>query len=101
GGGPAPTWNDFPTNWALFVSYVVERETPPLLTADIRFSQVEISWETMSNALYRIDYRSDLTTNVWVPLTTNTIVGTGDRYVVYDVLPLGPFPRFYRIVENP
>jgi hypothetical protein len=29
GAGPGPTWNDFPTNFAFFTSYVVERDTPP------------------------------------------------------------------------
>jgi len=101
GGGPAPTWNDYPTNIALFVSYVIERETPPPLTVHIRFSQVGISWDSISNAHYQVEYRSEITTNVWVPLTTNTIVGTGEQIEVRDDLPPGIPRRLYRVAENP
>jgi hypothetical protein len=41
-------------------------EPPPLLT--IRSSQVEVCWNSISNLTYQVQYRSDLTTNLWTSL---------------------------------
>lgn len=94
-----PTWNDVPTNIALFVSYIVERDTPPPFLLDIRFSEVELSWQALTNVHYRAEYRSDLTTNVWMPLNTNVIIGTGERHTLYERITAGDGQRFYRIVQ--
>src|SRR6185369_11619561 len=41
-------------------------EPPPLVT--LRASQVEVCWNSISNLTYQVQYRSDLTTNVWTSL---------------------------------
>ncbi|MFI5224697.1 MAG: hypothetical protein ACHQX3_10760, partial [Nitrospirales bacterium] len=41
-------------------------EPPPLAT--IRASQVEVCWNSISNLTYQVQYRSDLTTNLWTSL---------------------------------
>jgi hypothetical protein len=41
-------------------------EPPPLVT--IRASQVEVCWNSISNLTYQVQYRSDLTTNLWTSL---------------------------------
>lgn len=64
--------------------------------ASIRVSEVEICWESQSNRLYQIDYRSDLTTNLWAPLTTN-IVGSGMTMCISDRVIPGQPQRFYRL----
>lgn len=65
-------------------------------TAMIRVSEVEICWLSASNAIYQIDFRSDLTTNTWVPLFTN-IQGSGEEMCVYDEIGRGVPQRFYRV----
>jgi len=64
--------------------------------ASIRLSEVEICWPSRSNAVYEVDYRSDLTTNNWLPLFTN-IVGNGETLCVYDKIAPGQPQRFYRV----
>ena len=62
----------------------------------IRVSEVEICWESWSNALYQVDYLSELTTNQWVPLYTN-VIGNGLVMCVSDAVVLPQ--RFYRVVD--
>ncbi len=100
GGGPAATWNDFAPNLAGFFSYVIERDGPPPFMPAIRVSQVGISWNSTSNALYRIEYCSTPSTNDWVRLTSG-IVGTGGRMEIHDDVPAGEAHRFYRVVYGP
>lgn len=101
GGGPSPRWNDYPPYWPGFYSYVVERDGLGPVTAEIRVSRVAIGWFSLSNATYRVDYSSELTTNTWVPLTTNTMAGTGGRMETEDSVPFGAPRRFYRVLQNP
>lgn len=65
--------------------------------ATIRLSEVEICWPSHSNKLYQVDFRSELTTNMWLPLFTN-IVGNGDTMCVYDKIQAGQPQRFYRLL---
>jgi len=66
----------------------------------IRVSQVELCWDALSNAVYRVEYRSALTTNAWLPLGTNCFPGDGSVTCIYDsVFPDEP-KRFYRVVTN-
>lgn len=66
----------------------------------IRTSQVEICWNTETNASYGIQYHSELTTNRWVPLGTNCFQGDGTIRCIYDDVPVGEGQRFYRMVTN-
>lgn len=70
------------------------RSCPP---ASIRVSEVEVCWPSVSNAVYHVDYRSDLTTNTWVPLFTN-IVAISQETCVADRVVRGTPHRFYRVV---
>jgi hypothetical protein len=63
--------------------------------ASIRVSEVEICWPSISNSVYQVDYRSDLTTNTWVPLYTNVI---GDGTVICRPDRVTQPQRFYRVV---
>ena len=47
-------------------------------------------------AHYRVEYRSDLTSNVWLSLT-NWIPGNGGTVSITEKIPVGSPPRFYRI----
>jgi hypothetical protein len=62
---------------------------------DGRVSEVELSWASLTNETYRVDFRSDLTTIVWTPLTCTAGDGTTKR--VYDLVPVGALRRFYRL----
>ena len=70
-------------------------ETCP--AASIRVSQVEICWPSESNAVYQVEYRSDLTTNTWVALFTN-VIAAGEETCVTDAVARGTPQRFYRVV---
>ena len=64
--------------------------------ASIRVSEVEICWESQSNKLYEVDYRSDLTTSLWAPLATN-VLGNGMTMCISDRVAPGQPQRFYRL----
>ena len=63
----------------------------------IRVSQVELCWDTVTNEIYQLQYRSTLTTNNWLPLG-GTVVGNGSRFCTNDAVLLGQAQRFYQLV---
>jgi hypothetical protein len=67
----------------------------PLMS--IRISEVEVCWTSVTNATYRVEYRSDLTTNTWVTLT-NCVAGADSETCIYDKVLRGMPQRFYRVV---
>jgi len=73
---------------------------PKELRLRIRVSQVELCWDSDSNTTYRVQYRSALTTNAWLPFGTNCFVGDGSVKCVYDSVTLGEPQRFYRLATN-
>lgn len=90
-------WNDDPIGGGTRGPFygIVEREASPP-QAKIRASEVEICWGSISNTLYKVQYRSDLTTNTWVNLFTN-VLAVGEETCVFDVIPRGQPQRFYRV----
>jgi hypothetical protein len=69
-------------------------EPPPLVT--IRTSQVEVCWNSISNLTYQVQYRSDLTANVWTSLM-DCVRGTGSTSCIFDPVVVGQPQRFYRV----
>jgi len=72
-------------------------EAPPLVT--IRASQVEVCWNSVSNLTYQVQYRSDLTTNLWTSLG-GCIRSANSTSCVYDPIAVGQPRRFYRVVST-
>ena len=68
----------------------------PALVA-IRASQVEVCWNSKSNVTYQVQYRSDLTTNLWTSLG-DCIRSANSTSCVYDPIVVGQPQRFYRVV---
>lgn len=66
-------------------------------TSAIRLSQVEISWPSQSGIAYQVQYRSDLTTNVWLDLLGTNVIGNGMTEYIYDPILPGQPQRFYRV----
>ena len=69
-------------------------EAPPLVT--IRVSQVEVCWTSISNLTYQVQYRSELTTNVWTSLVA-CVRSTGATSCILDPVAVGQPRRFYRV----
>jgi hypothetical protein len=70
-------------------------EPPPVLT--IRASQVDVCWNSISNFTYQVQYRSDLTTNVWTSLV-DCVRSIGSTSCIVDPVVVGQPQRFYRAV---
>jgi hypothetical protein len=70
-------------------------EPPPLVT--LRASQVEVCWNSISNLTYQVQYRSDLTTNLWTSLV-DCVRSTNSTTRVYDPVVVGQTQKFYRVV---
>ncbi len=63
-------------------------------------SDLQITFGTGTNRLYRLDSSTDLAANVWTNLTNN-LIGTGSPMTVTDFGVANSSPRFYRIRLNP
>ncbi len=72
-------------------------ELPPLVT--IRASQVEVCWNSKSNLTYQVQYRSDLTTNMWTSLR-DCVRSTGSKTCLTDPVVVGQPQRFYRVAQT-
>ena len=77
--------------------YYDESGTLPLPQISIRISQVELCWDTSTNAAYQLQYRSTLTTNNWVPFFTNYWPGTGGILCTNEAVYPGQSQRFYQV----
>jgi hypothetical protein len=98
------------TNTLDFVVYNKEYSASGLLVSElsgtaefpgpittIRMSQVEVCWNTFSNMWCQLQYRSDLTTNQWVPFTTDWMLGDGFTHCTNDTVLANQPTRFYRV----
>ncbi|MBI2929543.1 MAG: hypothetical protein HYY24_28095 [Verrucomicrobia bacterium] len=72
-------------------------EPAPVVT--IRTSQVELCWASVSNATYRVEWQSDVTSNTWTPLV-DCIRSTGPTTCIQDAVAQGAAFRFYRVVRT-
>ena len=70
----------------------------PLVTT-IRASQVEVCWNSQANLTYQVQYRSDLTTNLWTSLV-GCVPGNGSLKCINDPVVVGQPQRFYRVVQT-
>jgi hypothetical protein len=74
-------------------------EAPPALNIEV--SEIRVCWNSESNHLYQVQYRSELTTNQWTDLFPTNIAATGTETCIYDDIPRGRPQRFYRVLEAP
>ena len=58
-------------------------------------AQVELCWQTATNTWYQLQYRSTLSANNWLPLSTNWVTGDGTRFCTKDAVVLGSLQKFY------
>lgn len=98
GGAPitTTTLGTIPGPMVLGIAYVDE----PGTHLSIRVSQVEICWSTRVGRSYQLQYRSDLTGDIWTDLGT-PILGDGATKCATDSVLLGQPRRFYRVCTLP
>jgi hypothetical protein len=102
----APLWRVDPVTGAatavagvsLSYPHGLELVSPPLVVT-VRASQVEVCWNSTSNLTYQVQYRSDLTTNLWTSLV-GCVRSTGSKSCISDPVVLGQPQRFYRVVQT-
>ena len=61
----------------------------------IRVSEVELSWATLTNESYSVEYQSALTGGIWGVL--QCVAGDGTTKRIYDKIAVGEPRRFYRL----
>ena len=66
--------------------YRAEYGVLPVVPLRERISQVELCWDTVAGIGYQLQYRSDLTTNLWVPFFTGFLRGTGGPLCTNDAV---------------
>ena len=87
-------WND-QNHDALLPGYIIEYDSFPA-DSTIRFSEVEVSWYSMTNTFYRVEYASSLNPDIW-NILSNNIPGDGTTMHVPDKISPGQSQRFYRV----
>ncbi len=65
----------------------------------IRVSEVELKWLSVSNQLYQLQYRSELTTNAWVNLFGTNVVGDGTTIRFTEKVVEGAPSKYYRVLS--
>lgn len=78
---------------ALFIRASTVGASDPALS---KVSEVELSWPTVPNLTYVLEYRSSLTTNQWNQLQSTN--GNANPIRVYDKIAAEEPQRFYRVV---
>ena len=71
----------------------------PASLVSIRTSQVEVCWNSKTNLTYQVQYRSELTTNLWTSLV-DCVQGSSATSCVTDPILPGQPPRLYRVVQT-
>jgi len=70
------------------------------LQLSIAFSQVRLCWNSLTNKNYQLQFRSDLTTNLWTNLGA-PVPGDGARMCVSNAVAPGDTQKFYQIIHAP
>lgn len=76
----------------------VRLTTTDTVTASIKVASVQVCWESLPNRSYQVQYRSELTTNMWTDFGA-VVQGNGTTNCVSDTV--GDPTRFYRVVTVP
>jgi hypothetical protein len=63
-------------------------------------SQIAICWNSSTNLLYQVQYRSSLITGDWTNLD-GTIIGQSDTTCTNDSIGPGQMQKFYRVILLP
>ena len=84
-----------PTAVVLFVTNVVSSVPPPvLLTPQISGTNVALIWSSVSNAVYRLEFKPDLSKSNWTALPGDVVTPSN---FASKLDPLTPSNRFYRV----
>jgi hypothetical protein len=78
--------------------YLDELAQLPAPNLGLRVSQVELCWETATNAVYQLQYRSAVTGANWVAVYPVFWPGTGGIMCTNDAVFAGQPSRFYRLL---
>jgi len=68
--------------------------------ASLRVSEVELCWPSDLGTNYRVQYRSQLTTNQWMDLLGTNVIGTGAKICIPDRVPVNEPQRFYQVLPT-
>jgi hypothetical protein len=78
---------------------VNQTPVPVITSLKLTGSNAVISFTTVTNALYEVDYRNDLTTGAWLTLT-NGVPGTSGILSITNGGAASQSRRFYRVVAH-
>jgi len=92
--------NDGRTNLQEFLSGTNPRDFSSFLRirdAALSNSVYTVTFDTVTNKLYRVEFTGDLVAGPWSNLTPSVIIGTGNAVTVPDPSASGQNRRFYRV----
>jgi hypothetical protein len=92
-GDPAATVGQF------FEAPVLRFTFEPAPAITIRTSQVEVCWDSVAGATYRVEWRADVSPANWTVLV-ECVRSTGETTCVQEAVIPGAPRRFYRVVRT-
>ena len=92
----ASQWNDAPETQNAYA--VIEANPPQVIPSEIKVSVVDLCWQTTTNGLYQVQYRTNMTTSPWFDIG-RTLPGTGLRMCVPVDMPAGQAGKFFRVLS--
>lgn len=95
GGTGAGQWNDAPGTQHHFA--VIETAPPRVIPSQIKVSVVDLCWNTQTNGLYQVQYRTNTTTSPWFNIG-GTLQGNGLQMCVPVDMPAGQAGKFFRVM---
>ena len=72
----------------------------PRLTATRQGAAVNLSWNSLADLTYQVEFCSNLTTRLWAPLG-DPIPGNGSTNRVVELIPQAPARQFFRVMALP
>lgn len=80
--------------------YITLVVRPDVERLTISVSEVEVCWYSLTNVMYQMQYRSELTTNIWSSVGS-PIPGTGDRLCIRQLVNAEEPKRFFSVIRLP
>jgi len=92
-GAPSATFGQF------FEAPVLQFKFESASAITIRTSQVEVCWDSVAEATYRVEWCTDASPADWTPLM-ECVRSAGETTCIQDAVVLGAHRKFYRVVRT-
>jgi hypothetical protein len=76
---------------------LVEVKPPQTVRTHVKISVIDLCWQSTTNGVYQLQYRTNMTTSPWMNIGTS-FLGTGLEMCVPIDMPAGKVQKFFRVL---